>query len=325
VTAPTAAGDGLELEPSTRHDEGHRAELTVAAGSPWFDGHFPGHPVLPAIAHLAIAARLHRQCGEPGTLSGVEALRFAEPVRPGDRLVAHLASCDEQARARFRLERAGDGVEVSSGSLVWGSPSADDVPDAPEIGDDAAATAPELPHAGPSRLLESVAVLGAGQVMGHGRVPATHAAARGGRAPAFLAVELAAQTAAHVPQARDGEDGGADSDAVPDGEAADGGTASEAATPGGAAPRVAPPTAPDAAPATDEPRLGYLVRLREVRFARAEIDVEASLVAHVDLAGRTGPLARFDFVVVLPGGEPIAAGSFATWDLATKPPAVNPG
>jgi hypothetical protein len=55
-----------------------------------------------------------------------------------------------------------------------------------------------------------------------------------------------------------------------------------------------------------------------VRFARAEIDVEARLVAHVDLAGRTGPLARFDFVVVLPGGEPIAAGALATWDLAPE-------
>jgi hypothetical protein len=146
-------------------------------------------------------------------------------------------------------------------------------------------------------------------VAGHGRVPAAHAAARGGRAPAFLAVELAAQTAAHVPQTRDAEDGEADGEAAPDG------TSREAAA----------PSAPDAAPSAAQPRLGYLVRLREVRFARAEIEVEAPLVAHVDLAGRTGPLSRFDFVVVLPGGEPIAAGSLATWDLATKPPAATPG
>lgn len=276
-----AAGDGLELAPSTRDDAGHRAELTVAAGSPWFDGHFPGHPVLPAIAHLAIALRLHRQSDEPGTLSGVEGLRFSEPVRPGDRLVARLTTCDEQARARFRLERAGDGVELSSGSLVWASPSADDVPDAPEGGAADAAVAAVLPHTGPSRLLDSVVVLGPGQVAGHGRVPAAHAAARAGRVPALLAIELAAQAAAHVPQARHAED--------------------EAGREG-----------------DREPRLGYLVRLREVRFARAEIEVEAPLVAHLDLAGRTGPLARFDFVVALPGGEPIAAGSLATWDLAPE-------
>lgn len=273
-----AAGDGIELAPSTRDDAGHRAELTVAADSPWFDGHFPGHPVLPAIAHLAIALRLHRQCDEPGTLSGVEALRFSEPVRPGDRLVAHLTTCDEQARARFRLERASDGTELSSGSLVWASPSADDVPDAPEGGEADAAVAAELPHTGPSRLLDSVVVLGPGQVVGHGRVPAAHAAARSGRVPALLAIELAAQAAAHVPLARHEE--------------------------GDSSRR--------------EPRLGYLVRLREVRLARAEIEVDSPLVAHLDLAGRTGPLARFDFVVALPGGEPITAGSLATWDLAPE-------
>lgn len=282
------AGDGLELGPAMRSDQGHRAELTVAAGSPWFDGHFPGHPVLPAIAHLAVATRLHRQCGEPGTLSGVEGLRFSEPVRPGDRLIAHLGPCGEQPRRPFRLERAGDGVEVSSGSLLWGSPSADDLPDPPDGGGASAAVPAELPHAGPSRLLESVAVLGSGQVTGFGRVPAAHAAAHERMVPALLAVEVAAQAAAQVPMAREPGDAVA-------GESAAGAPSDE--------PR---------------PRLGYLVRLRDVRFARAEIEVEAPLVAHVDLAGRTGPLARFDFVVALPGGEPIAAGSLATWDLAAE-------
>lgn len=296
--APPSA-DGLELGPSTHDEAGCRAELTVAPGSLWFNGHFPGHPVLPAIAHLAVAVRLHRQCDEPGALSGVEALRFAEPVRPGERLVAHLAACDEQMRARFSLVRP-DGFEVSSGSLLWGSPSADDVPDGPENDDEPAALVAELPHAGPSRLLDSVVVLGDGQVAGHGRVPAAHAAARAGRVPAFLAVELAAQAAGQVPRARDAEEG--DGEGNPAGERAAAGVVVVA----------------NAAPDSDAPRLGYLVRLREVRFARAEIDVEARLVAHVDLAGRTGPLARFDFVVVLPGGEPIAAGALATWDLAAE-------
>jgi hypothetical protein len=213
-------------------------------------------------------------------------------------LIAHLTTCDEQARARFRLERSGDGVELSSGSLVWGSPSADDVPDGPEGGEAPAAVAAVLPHTGPSRLLDSVVVLGPGQVAGHGRVPAAHAAARSGRVPAFLAVEVAAQAAAQVPKARHAASGA--------GGAAGGGAAGDDAA------------GDDAAAAVVEPRLGYLVRLREVRFARAEIEVETPLVAHLDLAGRTGPLARFDFVVVLSGGEPIAAGSLATWDLVPQ-------
>ncbi|HEX2164082.1 MAG TPA: hypothetical protein VHM02_09055, partial [Thermoanaerobaculia bacterium] len=150
--SPSAVADGLELGEVVTDADGHRAELVVAPASPWLAGHFPGHPVLPAVAQLAVAERLHRAAEERGQLAGVDAMRFAAPVAPGDRLVARLTACDEDGRARWRLERA-DGGEVATGTLVWGSPSADAVADPPEPipgVDDGAPAA--LPHAGAARL-----------------------------------------------------------------------------------------------------------------------------------------------------------------------------
>ena len=31
--------------------------IAIPEGSPFFAGHFPGHPILPGIAHLALLAR----------------------------------------------------------------------------------------------------------------------------------------------------------------------------------------------------------------------------------------------------------------------------
>lgn len=297
--SPPGSPDGLELTLLAGDDEGHDAELAVSEGSPWFDGHFPGHPVLPAIAQVEVAARLHREAGERGYLAGIDALRFSEPVLPGDRLRIRLGVCDEHGRGRLRLTRAGDGVEIGSGTLIWGSPSADEVRDPPEVEEIGEAVAAELPHAGPSRLLEAAVAVGPGQTIGHGRVPAAHAAAHDGRVPALLALELAAQAAAQVPQV---QEAGGDREAEADGGETAGGGAGTGGGEAGADP-------------SHGRRLGYLVRLRDVRFARTEIEVDAPLVAHVDLAGRTGPLARFDFVVALPTGEPIAGGSLATWEV----------
>lgn len=300
--APPVA-DGLVLGEIAGDEDGHFAEVTVEAGSPWFDGHFPDRPVLPAVAHVEIAYRLHRAAGERGYLAGIDAMRFSEPVVPGDRLVARLTACDEEGRGRFRLARGGgagggaEGEEVSSGTFWWGSPSADEVPDPLEPESPPEPVAAALPHGGPARLVDRVAVLGDSQVVGEGGVPAAHAAAHEGKGPIVLAVELAAQAAAQVPRARgEGEAAGVEAATATGGEAG--------AAPGGEA--DAPPT----------PRLGYLVRLRDVRFARTDIEVGAPLLAHVDLAGRTGPLARFDFVVTLASGEPLASGSLATWELA---------
>ncbi|HLX08233.1 MAG TPA: hypothetical protein VKY89_10275, partial [Thermoanaerobaculia bacterium] len=80
------------------------AELLIPATSPIFAGHFPGRPLLPGIAHLALLRQVldalagRGEVGEIGDLGGgglgtpaataiieVHRLRLRQPVSPGER------------------------------------------------------------------------------------------------------------------------------------------------------------------------------------------------------------------------------------------------
>ncbi|MBQ7263979.1 MAG: 3-hydroxyacyl-ACP dehydratase FabZ [Synergistaceae bacterium] len=69
----------------------------VTINEPFFQGHFPGDPIMPGVlilesmgqvASALVAVRLGKeQTGKIAFLAGVEKARFRKPVRPGDRLV----------------------------------------------------------------------------------------------------------------------------------------------------------------------------------------------------------------------------------------------
>ena len=64
------------------------ALATAPLGSPWFDGHFPGQPILPGIAMIAMAFDVARQKeaheGKRIRLKAVKRVRFKKPVRPDE-------------------------------------------------------------------------------------------------------------------------------------------------------------------------------------------------------------------------------------------------
>lgn len=67
--------------------------ITIPEDSPYFDGHFPGRPVLPAVGQLAILTDLlNRVSGSPLSLAGVDAYRLSRQVLPGDRLEVRLGT-----------------------------------------------------------------------------------------------------------------------------------------------------------------------------------------------------------------------------------------
>lgn len=94
--------------------------FTLPASSPCFAGHFAGDPVLPGVAHIAVAleacAGLHARLPD---LAAVEDLRFLQPVRPDVACEVSVTVSSANA-ARFDI-RCG-GVASSRGVLVFSAP-----------------------------------------------------------------------------------------------------------------------------------------------------------------------------------------------------------
>lgn len=107
--------------------EGLAAETRVAPDSPWFDGHFPGRPVLPGVAILSMVFEMVRRAAleqdRPVRISGMRRVRFRKPVRPDEQLFIEI--CRENAeREPGYLFRALVGGEVACTGLVSVEPVA---------------------------------------------------------------------------------------------------------------------------------------------------------------------------------------------------------
>ncbi len=91
--------------------------FTLRADEPCFAGHFSGVPVLPGIAHVAIALEACARLGPaPATLVAIDDLRFLQPLGPGDAWAGTAAPAAPRAG---RLGIRGDGTLASSGRLVF--------------------------------------------------------------------------------------------------------------------------------------------------------------------------------------------------------------
>ena len=96
-------------------------EVFLGASSRFFAGHFPDHPMLPAIAHLVLVETLVKRClGEGAGILTVERARWLRPVPPGTRLRVRLTEGRDPAQIRFAID--GDEERVSEGLLTWRAP-----------------------------------------------------------------------------------------------------------------------------------------------------------------------------------------------------------
>jgi 3-hydroxyacyl-[acyl-carrier-protein] dehydratase len=74
-------------------DDAIVAQVRVPAGSSWFDGHFPGFPVLPGIAQLAIVAGVLEEALETRVrVTEVSRVRFKMAVLPDQTIEVRITS-----------------------------------------------------------------------------------------------------------------------------------------------------------------------------------------------------------------------------------------
>jgi 3-hydroxymyristoyl/3-hydroxydecanoyl-(acyl carrier protein) dehydratase len=112
--------NGLPVIVARRADGTHsELDLLVAADNPWFDGHFPGNPILPGVVQIGWA--VHFACElhgfKPG-LTALEQVKFKRPILPGARLTLHLKAGGDGRKLRYEYRDAD--ASYSSGTLNFG-------------------------------------------------------------------------------------------------------------------------------------------------------------------------------------------------------------
>lgn len=108
-----------EPSPEAIRRSGHRVELSLplAADLEYLPDHFPRYPMLPGVVQLGWATRAaQRELGIAGSLRGVTALKFMQPIRPGRSVTLALERLGPQ-EAAFSY-RDGEAL-LSSGRLQF--------------------------------------------------------------------------------------------------------------------------------------------------------------------------------------------------------------
>ncbi len=252
--------------------------IEVPAGGAWFEGHFPGRPILPGVAELALAADALAQPGSPLSLQGIAFARLRQLVHPGDRLEL-VARRQVAARLRFDLKR--DGIPVANAEFIIGRPQAtcDEATDAEPIAALASmrrevAFPPLdalLPHRPPMRFLTAILHEETDGLTCAARIPGRCALVAGGNAQPVATIEAAAQAAAAWEALRRSRQAG-----------------------------------------VARPRIGYLVAMRDVVFFTGSVAAERDLLVSIRLEAAAPPLTHYRIAVSL-DGKPITHGTIATF------------
>ncbi len=97
---------------------GMAALARVGADSPWFSGHFPGEPILPGIAQLAMVVEaVEAAMGRAVKPSAIRRVRFRRVIQP-DEPFSILVTPREEGAPIFNFKIDVEGENACSGILV---------------------------------------------------------------------------------------------------------------------------------------------------------------------------------------------------------------
>ncbi len=93
------------------------AQITTDRQSSWFNGHFPGDPILPGIAQLnMVTTSIARVLQKNLSLKSIARVKFKQLIRPGDILDIHAVSGKKENSYSFTITSKQQ--TVCSGRLV---------------------------------------------------------------------------------------------------------------------------------------------------------------------------------------------------------------
>ena len=99
----------------------------VTANEPFFQGHFPGLPVMPGVLQLEAMAQtagilMNKAGGEAGGIPyfmGIDNARFRKVIKPGDQMVIEVELTTLRSRvARFKAKVTVDGALASEAEML---------------------------------------------------------------------------------------------------------------------------------------------------------------------------------------------------------------
>jgi len=109
-------------------NESIRALKNVSINEPHFNGHFPGHPIMPgvliveAMAQVGGVLALSSASTEKEHLmyfTGIDAAKFRKPVRPGDQIIFEISVLRRRGGMyKFKGEAFVDGKVVCTATLM---------------------------------------------------------------------------------------------------------------------------------------------------------------------------------------------------------------
>ena len=102
-----------------REAQSVRLWLRAGAGLPYFDGHFPGRPILPGIAQIEWAIRFGRELFPlPATVQRLEVLKFQQVIVPDSVLTLTLDF--DAARGSLTFAFDSDAGRHAGGRILFG-------------------------------------------------------------------------------------------------------------------------------------------------------------------------------------------------------------
>ncbi len=94
------------------------ARARAGEDSPWFSGHFPGEPILPGIAQLAMVVEaVEAELGQAVKMSAFKRVRFRRIIQPDDP-IAILVTPREEEPPTYTFKIEVEGENACSGILV---------------------------------------------------------------------------------------------------------------------------------------------------------------------------------------------------------------